>query len=660
MDALFGICTCAYGFNYVILDLSHLMKNSVAERIADFLGVYPPFNYLTHDELLRVAADVRVLSLEKNKMVFQINDALHAYFYVVASGVINLFTISDAEETLLNRCEPGDILGLRPFFAKNNYMMSAKAREESIIYAIPIDTFRPFALTNTDVLDFLLQSFASTARGTATAGKAKLLNDSVQLNDGNTEIQFFQSLDYNRSPMLVSPSNLVQQVAQQMTDNLTGCAVVQEKNMPIGLVTDADIRAKIATGRFSPSTEVRNIMSPNLVTVPENLSLAEAQLAMLRHNVSFLCVTIDGSERSPIRGVVSQHDLIAAQANNPGVLIKEIKRAATPSELKELREKLADFIRISIDNKIPLSHVSNIAGEVNIALIKRAIDLAILDFGSPPARFSWLSIGSQGRKEQLLLTDQDAFLVFEDVAPEKYKEVKEYFLRLAKRTDQILEEVGYAPSPDGIVAGNPLWCRSLSDWLQQYEEWMTNPGSKAESSYAIFFDYELAYGESSLEEAITEVIFRHTKNKKFLALLATEALKRPLPLSFFKNFVLEEDGPHKDLFDIKNRGLLIYADMARVLSLSLNIKGINNTFARFRQLAMTESKYTDAYQNAAEAFQTLQKFRALNGLRNGTNGQYLQIEELSKNDRERLKNCFLPLKDLEEILKHKFQLTYFS
>lgn len=637
------------------------MKNSVAERIADFLSAFPPFNYLTFDELQRVASDVRVLSLEKNKMIFQINDPLHAYFYVVASGVINLFTISDAEETLLNRCEPGDILGLRPFFAKNNYMMTAKAREESIVYAIPIDSFRPFALTNAEVLDFLLQSFASTARGTATTHKGKLLHDTVPVADGQSEIPFFQALEYNRNPVLVSPTHTIQQTAQAMTDNLTGCAIVQERNLPLGLVTDADLRSRVATGRLPVSAEVRTVMSLPVVTVPENLSVAEAQLAMLRHNVHYLCVTIDGSERSPIRGVVSEHDLIAAQANNPGVLVKEIKQAANPEELHYLREKLADFIRVSIDNKIPLSHISNIAGEVNIALIKRAIDLAILEYGSAPARFCWLSIGSQGRKEQLLLTDQDSFLVFEDVAPEKYKDVKDYFLRLSRRVTQILETVGYLPSPDGAVASNPLWCRSLSDWRKQFEEWMTHPGNKTESSNALFFDYELAYGETALEEALTEEIFRHTRgNKKFLALLATEALKRPVPLSFFKAFNVEEEGPHKDLFDVKNRALLIYADMARVLSLSLNIKGINNTFSRFRQLALIESKYTDVYQSAAEAFQTLQKFRALHGLRNGTDGQYISIEELSKADRERLKNAFLPLKDLEEILKHKFQLTYFT
>ena len=96
------------------------MKNSIAERIADFLQDYAPFSELTHQELTKIAVEIRILNLEKNNALFQINDVLHDSFYVVASGTINLSTISDAEETLLNTCKKGDILGLRPFFAKNN------------------------------------------------------------------------------------------------------------------------------------------------------------------------------------------------------------------------------------------------------------------------------------------------------------------------------------------------------------------------------------------------------------------------------------------------------------------------------------------------------------------------------------------------------------
>jgi CBS domain-containing protein len=91
-------------------------------------------------------------------------------------------------------------------------------------------------------------------------------------------------------------------------------------------------------------------------------------------------------------------------------LIKEIKRSQNPKELKQIRERLTDLIQTSIPKNIPLSHV-HIASEINLAIIKRAVELSILDLGSPPARFAWLSIGSQGRKEQLLLTDQDSILI---------------------------------------------------------------------------------------------------------------------------------------------------------------------------------------------------------------------------------------------------------
>lgn len=636
------------------------MKNSIAENIANFLVEYPPFSQLTYDELTQVAMDIRVLNVEKRKSLFQINDVLHDCFYVVASGVINLSVISDAEETLLNKCVTGDILGLRPFFAKNNYMMTAKAREESIVYAIPIATFRPFVANNAEVLDYLLQSFASTSQN-PNDKKGKLLNDTVQYKENQSEIQFFQALDYNKKPLFATTTDIVQNIAQLMTNNLYGCVVIQENNLPVGIITDTDLRTKIATGRFYITTLAHNIMSSPVITVSENISLAEAQLFMLQHNVTHLCVTIDGSDNTAVKGIISQQDLIAAQSNNPGVLIKEIKRVLNAEGLKNLREMLSEFIRTSIDKKIPISNINTIAGEVNLAIIKRAIDLAILDLGSPPSRFAWLSIGSQGRKEQLLLTDQDSILVFEDIATDKYRNVKEYYLKVAKRVDAILEVVGYSACSNGHVASNIIWCKSLSEWKKQYDNWFNAPGEKTNEVQGVFFDYELAYGDIELEEALTESIFNGIRNKKkFFAYLGNETLKKPSPLSFFKQFNLEEEGIYKDLFDIKSRALTPLIDAARLLVLSHDIKGVNNTFLRFKQLAIKEPKYSEVYLNAAEAFQTLSKFRTLEGLKNGSNGQFINIEELSKSQKEKLKNCLLPMKEIEEIIKNKFQLTYFS
>lgn len=638
------------------------IMNTIAERIAEFLKEFLPFKILSFEELTLVAMSIRVVNLEKNKTLFQIDDPLHDSFYVVASGTINLTVISDSEESLLNKCLPGDVFGLRPFFAKNNYMMTAKAREDSIVYAIPIATFRPFVAQNPEVLNFLLESFASnTSNPNDIENRGKLLSDNVVFAAKPSEMQYYQSLSYNKTPLKVAAADKIKQVAQFMTDNMMDNAIVTEQDFPVGIVTDSDMRAKIVTGRFEIDARIDKIMAAPVITVDENISLAEAQLLLLKHNVSHLCVTQDGSDKSKIKGIITEHDLIVAQASNPGVLIKEIKRSQDAKDLKKVRSKLSDLIQTSITKNIPLAHITNIASEINLAIIKRSVELAILELGSPPARFSWLSIGSQGRKEQLLYTDQDSILIFEDVAADKYRDVKDYFLKLAKKVVVTLEKVGYEPCPNGHVASNPFWCKSLTEWLKQYSNWMNTPGEVSSEISPVFFDYEIAFGEPKIEEALTEHIFKNAKkNNLFFDYLGNDALRKPPPLSFFKKFNLEEEGLNKDKFDIKTRALLPLIDSARLFVLSQNIKGINNTYLRFKQLAITDPKYSEIYLNCAEAFQNLSKFRILEGLKNDNSGQFINLEELSKADREKLKNDLIPMKELEELIKDRFQLTQFS
>ncbi|WP_162128195.1 DUF294 nucleotidyltransferase-like domain-containing protein [Flavobacterium phycosphaerae] len=638
------------------------MSNSIAENIANFLKEYPPFDYLSYDELIQVATSIGVVNLDKHKILFQIDDKLHDSFYVVASGVINLSVIADAEETLLNKCYAGDVFGLRPFFAKNNYMMTAKAREDSIVYAIPINVFKPFVAQNSQVLDFLLESFATNTRNPFDKeNRGKLITDNVYTENQANEIQYFQSLAYNKTPIKIAATTIIKDAAQLMTENLIDSALITEQNQPIGIVTDTDFRSKIANGRFPITNTVDKIMSSPVITVPENVSVAEAQLLLLKNNVSHLCVTADGSDKSDVKGIISEHDLIVAQANNPGVLIKEIKRSLSPKELRQVREKLTDLIQTSIAKNIPLPHIYNISGEIITAIVKRSVELAILDLGSPPARFAWLSIGSQGRKEQLLLTDQDSILVFEDVAVEKYRDVKDYFLKLAKRATTILEKVGYEFCPNGHMASNMLWCKSLTDWIKQYNSWMKTPGEKSNDISSIFFDYEIAFGEGKIEDAITDVIFNNSKNNiLFFDYLGNDALRKNPPLNFFKKFNLEEDGDHKGKFDIKNRAIMPLVDGARLFAINLNLRGINNTYLRFKQLAMVDPKYAEIYLNCADAFLILSKFRTLEGLKNDSTGDFINVEELTKADKEKLKNALGPMKELEELIKDKFRLTQFS
>lgn len=634
--------------------------NLIAEQIADFLKEYAPFNHLSTNELFEIISNIRVINLEKNKTLFKINDPLHDSFYIVASGVIDISVVSDADENILNKCHEGSIFGLRPFFAKNNYKVTAMARQESIVYAIPIAVFKPFIANNIDVLDFLLENFASNMPE-HQASSENMISDAIYHSENQSEIQFFQTLAYNTSPLTTESSATVKDVAQLMAESLKDSVIICEKDMPLGIITQTDMTYKIATGRYPITAAADKIMSSPVVTVLENVSLAEAQLSMLKNNVTHLCVTIDGTDKSVVKGIISEHDLVVAQASNPGVLIKEIKRSLSSNELKQIRSRLTKLIQSSIQKNIPLTHITNIASEINFAIMKRAVELSILDLGSPPARFAWLSIGSQGRKEQLLLTDQDSILVFEDVTPERYIEVKDYFLKLAKKTTLTLEKVGYRLCPNGHMASNILWCKSLTDWIKQYDNWMNTPDEYSENLSSIFFDYELVIGEQKIENIISKTVFNNAVNNTlFYDFLGNDAIRKNSALSFFKKFIVEEEGIHKNKFDIKTRALMPLIDSARLLVISQGIKGINNTYSRFKQLAITDSKHSDLYLDCAEAYLVLTKFRTLEGLKNENSGQYINLDELSKIEREKLKNALMPMRELEDLIKDKFQLTHFS
>jgi CBS domain-containing protein len=539
--------------------------------------------------------------------------------------------------------------------------MTAKAKDDCIVYAIPIAVFKPYVSKNQAVLDFLLESFATNSKNQSDKMAKGLITDSIAFSENQSDLLYFQTLAYNRSPLKIGVQTTVKDTAQLITDNLYDSAVITEQGNPVGIVTDKDFRAKVATGRVAISQPITQLMSVPVVTVIENISVAEAQLVMLKHGVTHLCVTYDGTDKSEVKGIISEHDLVVAQANNPGVLLKEIRKSVSAKELKSVRDKLTEIIQSSLHRNIPLTHIQSIAGEITLALVKRAVDLAILELGSPPARYAWLCIGSQGRKEQLLLTDQDSILIFEDVPADKYRDTKDYFIRLAKKATATLEKAGYKLCAQNHVASNMLWCKSLTDWIKQYNSWMNTPGEKSNEISSVFFDYEMAAGEQKIEDALSEVIFKNAKNNVlFYDFLGNDALRKPPPLNFFKKFNIEEEGEFKGKFDLKNRAILPLVDAARLLSLSNGIKGINSTYQRYKQLAIIDPKHAEIYLNSAEAFLTLSKFSTEEGLKEDSNGHFLTLEDRNKADKEKLKSALAPMRELEELIKDNYQLTQFS
>ena len=636
------------------------MKNTIAERILDFLKGFPPFNLIPKNTLLDIAKNVEIHYFEKDQIIFDQNDNPHEHFYMVYEGAVRLYRFSEDKKHIVDVCDEGDLFGLRPLIMKENYLMGAAANEESILYGIPIQLFNEIILNFPKVSQFLIASFATNTRDPFTdKHKGKLFANIKAITKVENSFTETQTAKYSQNPITCSPKTTIQFAAKVMTKNVINSIVITDNNnIPIGIMTDKDVRTKIGTGLFKITDSVEEIMSSPVITFPENITVAEAQLARLKHKVSHLCITKDGTHKTPLVGILAEHDLNLIQGNNPLLLTKQIRNAKDAETLKYIRKKASELTQGYIEQEIPIYFVTKVISEINTAITKRAIRLSIKEIGKePPASYSWLAVGSQGRKEQLLMTDQDNALVFENVSEEEYPSTKKYFLELASKVSEKLNIVGFEYCPANIMASNPNWCSSLNEWKKQFKDWIKHPTSEKILNSVIFFDFELIHGDEILYSKMTKSVFKYINKKQiFLGFLSKATLDNPAPLGFFKQFLLEHDGENKDDFNIKSRAIRPLVDAARIYSLYHNIS-VNNTIARYEKIIEAEPQNKDIFESCANAFKILLQFRTSQGLTNNDDGKFVNINDLSKADRLKLKGCFKPIKNIQESLKLRFNTS---
>ena len=626
--------------------------NTIAKRISDFLKDFPPFNMLPKDELLAICKAVDILYLEKDSDLFITGAPIKNQFYVVKDGAIGLFE----EETnlLVDECDEGDIFGLRALMRKDSYKLTAKALEESIVYSLSSELFENYITTTPEASTYLMTSFVSNTR----------YSEPKPQNQSSGNIQDFfeeQSIEFSKNPIHCSPETSIKAAAIIMTHKRVGSIIITEKNKPLGIITDKDLRIKIATGLVSIEEPVTKIMSSPVITYPENITVAEAQIALLKYKITHLCITKDGTPNSGLTGILSEHDIIVVRENNASALVKEVKRISTPKQLQQIRKRAEQLLKRYIKQQIPIVFATKILSAINESITQKIIEQAIKEMPTPPpTTFAWLAIGSQGREEQLLLTDQDNALVFNNVDENEHEKTQQYFLSLAKKINQKLEIVGFELCPADMMASNPKWCLSISQWEQQFKKWITTPNQDNLMLCTIFFDFEFVYGDKNLVSSLAESIFESIESRDiFLTYLGLNALKNPPPLSFFRQFLVERNGEHKDQFDIKARAMMPLVDAARLLILSKNIKTHNNTIVRYEKLAELEPQNKDVFLACLEAFKNLLYFRTQQGLLHNDSGRFIDLQTLSKANRLELKSCFKAVKDVQDLIQTRFKLSQF-
>jgi len=635
------------------------MKNTISYRIADFLKRYPPFSNLLKNELESLSEEVSIVYKEKNHTVFTIDEPAHNQFYVVHKGAVALWNRD--KNAVMDICDEGDIFGLRPLMANENYRLTAKTEEETILYAIPIDKFRPYIQENLKVADFLVESFASNTRNPYDkSNRGQLLDESTERKVDDTNQLFdFQPIDFSKNIESASEETTIKAIAEKMTVKRIGAMLIEKEGLPIGIITDKDLRNQIATGVYPITAEAKIIMSSPIITYPTKLTVTQAQMAMMKSNISHLVLTEDGTVNTKAVGILSKHDLMLSLGNNPAVLVKAIKRTKNVEAIKPYRTGVMNLLRGYLDQNIPMALTSKIISELNDVCIKKVVELSLAKMDTePPVKFAWLAMGSQGRSEQLLHTDQDNALLFDDVPDSEYEETRTYFLELAKQITTGLNIIGYEYCPADMMASNPKWCNSLSGFKKMTSKWIASPGPDEVLLSSIFFDYNRAYGEKDLVSQLSKFIFDTVeKYPIFLSHLASSALMNPSPSGFFRQFLVEQDGEHKDFFDLKQRALMPLVDAARVLILSKNVTDISNTWERYEKLAELEPNNKELFLACSYATKALLRFRTKLGLQSNDSGRYINLEQLNKEEKMKLKRTFKTIKEIQEVINIRFMVS---
>lgn len=647
------------------------MSNVIVNRVAEFLKKFPPFSFLEKEDLETVAKSVEIQFLEKGETLFRQGEAAKPHFFILKEGSIQLVETILEKQEIKEICDEGDVFGVLALLGKRPYLLSSIASENALVYAIPVDVFEKILEKNSRVALFFAAGFAAgqvvvrqdLSQGQKARGEFK--NPS-----GDHSLMIFS----DQSELRVSENVLrcrlntsIREAAKSMASHqVSSIVLVDENGFPQGIVTDKDLRNRVLAEGISTENPISSVMTTPVITRKKQDSFSNLYLTMIRHRLHHLVLTEDGTAQSPVCGLISDHDIFLSMGNSPAVLIHALMNTEDISEMRKIRDRAEQMLLYYLENEVSMEFVSSVMTEINDVIIHQAIHISkkeldpkFPEFAETP--FSFLSMGSEGREEQLLRTDLDNAILYQDVEDGQKEKAAEYFLALGTQITEILLACGFSPCPGKIMANNPEWVQPLSVWKSYFSDWILHPTQEALLRVSIFFDFRPVGPRKSIAEELTAHIYQQIRKKKiFLNFLAQNALSNPTPLGFFRDFVVEKSGEHKDQFDIKARAMMPLTDLARLLVLSHEVVGVNNTFKRFENLAQFEPNYEELFIQAGKAYEILMRMRALEGLKQRNSGRYLNPKTLGKLQRQLLKNTFAPISELQEIVQVRFQLDYFS
>lgn len=632
----------------------------VSETVIAFLKSVPPFQFLPPAELARLVPRMALEYFPKDTTIMSAGRRASEVLYIVHKGAVELTLRTTAgKELFFDLRSEGEIFGLLSLMGRDTARLDVTAAEDALCYSIPGTVIQGLASHYPEFSDYLVHVSITRYMDSSL----RELRDQTHLM-GNSE-RLLYSLAVNdvaSTPIVVCTADTsIRQAAQLASSSRATCfAIIGPDGRAIGIVTDRDFTDRVLAKALSLDLPITAIMSTPVVSVEGTARLFQALLSMISKDIHHVLVT---EERLP-KTVLSSHDLILLHGKSPLAVSRHLEQQKSVEGLTNAQKKIVELLPLLMREGARVSHITRVLAEINDRLIAKILEFAEAELGPPPLPYCWVVLGSEGRREQTFKTDQDNAVIYADADDDIARTAQEYFTRFSLYVRNALASCGYPPCTADYMASNPRWRRPLSSWKNYFRVWINEADLRSVEDALIFFDMRPVGGDSSLFEALAAFVRGALQDASFFkSVFAYITIDRKPPLGFFRTFVVERSGEHKQELDIKTFGTCPIVNAARLLALDAGIAATNTVD---RLSAAHSLPYLDAVlrRDLLESFELLTLLRLENQLQQSSAAQplsnYVNPSSLTHLQRSLLKEAFQTITRTQSALADHFSAAVWA
>jgi CBS domain-containing protein len=625
-----------------------MAAEQLIQATIETLTPHAPFDRMEPEALHLLASRLRLAYYPKGATVIAPARDPVTRLYIVKQGAVRglpsaEFRTGSLVEIVLG---PGECFPIGALIGKRPTAYRYTAEEDVFIYELGEEDFRAVLDRSPQFQRFCNQYLAALVDQSRRALRTQLAES---LSDEGRMLAPLRQVA-KRDPVACAPATPIREVLRAMHELRVGSMiVVDEARAPLGVFTHPDLLERVALAGADLDAPIASVMTRDPIVLPGEAAVYEAALAMVQHGIRHIVLVEDGK----LSGVVSERDLFTLQRASLRRAAERIRAADSHDALVGAAEDIRLLARSLLAHGMGAEQLTQVVSALNDTLVRHCVEIAARRHALG-GKWCWVALGSEGRMEQTLATDQDNALILGDGATDKPR-----FLAFADEVNRALDRCGFPLCKGDIMARNPRWCLTLDEWRTTFSDWVRNPAPEALLGAAIFFDLRALAGDASLVGELRDWLLKLTAaSPAFLRLMARNALQVRVPIGLLRDFVTDTSTEFPGTLDLKGMGARPIVDAARVWSLAGG-HAQTGTVARLRAAAHAGMMPAEEAAATAEAFHFFQSLRMrhqhLEAPARGAENR-INPDSLNSLDRRILKAAFRQTVKVQERLRLDYQL----